>query len=498
MASVFLERANYALIIRLLLTVAWIVPTSAKSHLENVPLWARGKYFLVSTNAPVLRRMQTTPNFNRSVLTILDHISNVESTVLSSLRPQSPHTTTHIPHCNVLDEPFAKPVKGVFRLRGWPKPDVACVTDILDVSHVQGHSKYSIDHLFNTLADYLHSIDTQRAWIVKNIVKRWPGQSLLAEWRTQFAHTPIFWSRQGMNCYLTHIGAIRLNSLWYLSLGISNFPPFYHLPLYNRQYLTEFIHIDPTDRNTHAANQTMAVFNASSTKGPVYKNASTIFVRLRGDISPSSFVSIYPEHNPAIQESMDKASHNIQQVIDALSPSVLSLLFLPVTLTLIPISLISQVDSGMMLVYMLMSDVLTVVPLATKGFELIHISLMRHRTIATRVTTSLTGKKGAGAAAELWTAECQAEDHVLPCGIAFVLIALVFMVGGVVLELWAKSFVARRIKERKYAIDWIRIGDFEDYDSECYVASMQSTTPSSLSSVATKRSLSENRDSTTQ
>lgn len=137
-----------------------------------------------------------------------------------------------------------------------------------------------------------------------------------------------------------------------------------------------------------------------------------------------------------------------------------------------------------MLLYTLFSDILTVIPLAIKGAELVYIGGLRHRTIAVRMTSAMNGTLSNSAGASLWAAECRATKRVRPLGFAFLTIALVFLTLGVWLEFWARQYVKMRERKRRVQAEEEISDSFvrpdEHYDVESYVLSVQERRSSTI------------------
>lgn len=428
----------------------------------------------------MLKHMVKQPGFNESVSIISDHITDFESQVLSVLKNESSPTATQVFRaCSSYDSSFLKAANGIFRIRGWPHLYKDCVSDFVGtVFYKDVKPRHSINAVFNAIISRAKLLDSESEYFVKNILEKWePREKLLANWDNPTTNYNYPWERSNKFCTLNVVGFVRVGSTWYNDLTLTNARLLSALPLFKRQYLQEYIYVDPQGENTHAVKEILPKYVSDDVHGPRIRNTTTILYRLRGDAKPASFYSIYPEDNPALISAMDDIELFVQQATDAVTPSNIAILFLPVALNLIPISLISRVSDWKMLLYMLMSDILTVIPLAIKGIELIVIARQRHKSVAVRMLSSVNGTLGESAAAELWGAECRAKDNVLPSGIVFLTLALIFMIAGVAAEFWARAYVERRVQSREELKSlFLRIGDEEHYDGDSYVSSLQLNT----------------------
>lgn len=116
-----------------------------------------------------------------------------------------------------------------------------------------------------------------------------------------------------------------------------------------------------------------------------------------------------------------------------------SILSLPMVMNLIPISCLTQLSSTGILVFTLLSDVLTTVPFIIKGYEL--LSMGNRRTV--REETYYTDpSKGNFLILETWAAECRMKD-VKTYGWLFILLGFAVLVMGVFCE-----FQAARLRRR--------------------------------------------------
>ncbi len=141
-----------------------------------------------------------------------------------------------------------------------------------------------------------------------------------------------------------------------------------------------------------------------------------------------------------------KAENDAEHANDAVQKSNMAILLLPLMMNLVPVALFADVNTLGMIVYTALTDVLTAVPLAIKGWELLDISANSHTVAA----SYYTGEMGPGenAIAELFIAKCHTFERRVGIGISFIVVAVVFMIFGVSFELFAKRYMRRR---RPYA-----------------------------------------------
>lgn len=260
------------------------------------------------------------------------------------------------------------------------------------------------------------------------------------------------------NCVLHPIAAIRLgrDADWHLGTGIHNKNKTAQLPNFGRHNIIEYATYK--DRKLSAP-LPMNVYVRQDGQGerPRRTDATTVMLSWRGQANPSTFSRIEVADNPAIHESLDKSDLDVQQAIDATSPSNIAILMLPLLLNFVPIALLADVGTLTMLLYTIMSDVLTVIPLLIKGIELLIISSRKHRSVVVRISSFTNATRTDIAVAEMWAAECTVSGSVRSTGYAFLALSLVALVVGILSEIGAKIYVTRIRNTRqdmRFSLNW--------------------------------------------
>lgn len=136
---------------------------------------------------------------------------------------------------------------------------------------------------------------------------------------------------------------------------------------------------------------------------------------------------------------VQKADVVVQQVQDATSPSNIAILALPLILNLLPIALFAELSFPGLMPYCLLNDVLTTLPMAIKGVELVQISNRRFTIVLTRMTD--TSPERESVAAEMWVAEFHRVESIQPIGVAFIAVAGAMLVLGVMVDACARLFM---------------------------------------------------------
>lgn len=471
--------SNYILF--LLLASAFIQSVCSQRPGIRYPKWARHKYYWVSSERPITNHMVTQPYFNSTSILIAEHVSNVEKHVMNFLRSRSrPAPSQLFEACNVHNHAYENSVGGVFALRGWPDLYRSCVTDVIDAKLFKDKPPpHSVNQVYDAVVTRGESLERESGSLISLIQHTWAHSKLLVNWdNTGYTNVNFQWDRPSRRCVIHALGIARVGKKWYVASTLTNRPVLSAPKDFDRQFINEYTYVDEDGAKPETLNMIMPIYNSKEENYTSNNNTTTMFFRNRGQALPSSFSAIFPERNIALRSALEKADMDSQQVIDALAPSSLAILFLPVSLNLIPIYLITSVDDVKFFIHTLVSDVLSVVPLAVKGIELMVIGYRKHRSIGTRITHARNGSQSRAGAAELWAAQCQSMDRVLPVGILFFTLAVCFMVLGVIGEFWAKRFVTRRQEHRNGLMAmYVRIASDEHYDGEAYMSTISRPVP---------------------
>lgn len=318
-------------------------------------------------------------------------------------------------------------------------PETSCITEVQDKTFTFQNSHFTVDNIFNLVTSFTTKLSVHAKAIPRLRITNWTHADALFDF--QFVTTSL-------TCSVTPIAAVRpaIADQWYINIAFTNPKRVMHVPRDHRKTIMEYVTAD--DNNAFKKPLAMQLPKEANATG-LLGNGTTLLVSSRGEAVASYVGQTYPEENEAVIESMGKADIFIQQVTDALSPSGVAILILPLGVALVPIALLADVSTVFMLIYTLMTDVLIVIPLGIKGLELIGIGNNRFRTISVRMSGFMSGEDSETAGAELFAAECRAKDYVRPIGVLFVCLSLVFMTLGIIAEMVALRFVNSRRRRKK-------------------------------------------------
>lgn len=445
-----LERSNYfvVLVVVACLYCLLLPGCSARGTPSpsptNIPLpspspkpFKVGRMFHISSDGYMSRLLRTERKFVASTATIQTYIKHVETGVMKFLGANnSPPANQSLHPCNSDGYGFQKAMANYLIERQLPEPDMSCLTEFEGIETLPSERPpFTTDHLYD-------AIITRADEMLKNSQKI--ADIILNNWTTTDVNIHYQYDTTSQRCIINHIGALRIFEKWYIFTTITNAPRRVSVPLFHRHWLTEFIHVDDNGTIGEPLHFSAPKRPKGNGEHILINDTTTTLATVGGSAGPFAFNSMYPEENPALVSAIDKSDLYIQQAQDALAPSNLAILILPLALNLLPIALVAEVTTKFMLFYALMTDIVTVIPLGIKGVELTFIGRQRHRSIVIRLTSSVNGTMPTSAVSELWGAQCRASDNVYPTGILFVCLSIIFMILGVALEFIARAFVARR------------------------------------------------------
>lgn len=420
----------------------YVLPVHAQRDGFITPLGARSRVFKVSYDRPITRFLNNHATTAHETKIILEHISHVEQATLANLKNRTlPEPDDPLRTCNFEEKGWVNTVRTHFGIRGWAEPDLRCITELHGVLVEKKQPPlHSVDTLFDTIRNRAQALNSF-AQDITDVV--------LGNWTNGFAIYEQPYGRLAQQCILNNIGAVRVNGKWHIITTFTNAPKEQTLRDFQRQYLMEYITIGEDGNLARPLQMRLPERPEEGEERVTFDNATTLLSSWGGKPTTSFFGILEIEDNLAIIDALDATDPYVQQAEDAVAPSNISILVLPLLLNLVPISLLAEVSSVFMFIYVLLSDVLTVIPLAIKGGELLFIGRKKERAVVLRLSGSLNGTLSETAAAELWAAECGANDNVEVVGIIFLTLSLTFLVIGIVAEFVSRVYVMKYIARRK-------------------------------------------------
>lgn len=285
----------------------------------------------------------------------------------------------------------------------------------------------------------------------------------------------------------------RINGRWAVAATVTNDRPSMFLADGDRKYLTEYLRLNPAGRVTVQPqfldlnilpNYTRRYWGArpfirNSTSVPMARTpVSTLMSEFGGQAGITFFIDRPPEENLAFVAALASSGDLTRQALDSRTLSNSAILVLPLFMAALPIGLFADVTDRVMLGYMVLTDFLSVLPLAIKGVELVLAGLRSYFSTRTRVWGDLQSNNSVVAAT--WSCRCESAMNLTGIGAAFIVVALATLVVGVVLEFVARAKV-EKMKAEAACVD--AGGDVDEYlwerknpCSECLCASRPAET----------------------
>ena len=339
-------------------------------------------------------------------------------------------------------------------MANWTEIQLPCVTDVSDVQMKPFNGGIDVNRLWN-------AIDT-RASTFRILVKKM-GKAIAPNiTHTQLGTSFLHYESRGMQCVMHNVVSHRIkpNREHHIEVYLQNSPEGFFMPTIKRNIFVEYAAVINGTLG-HNLRMRLPLQKLGKNSERIWKiDATTKRRRVRRQAwQPTRFSPMSFAENPSIRQALEKADTSQQQVANVLLTSTLAILFLPLLLTLIPISCFSYVTTIQMTGYILLTDILTVAPIGIKGIELLVIHNKRFRAVVVRMTSDFNrnGVFPEAASSESWGCECRTEDRVGRIGAAFLVIALLAFVLGTTLELVTFQYVRRRRKLKTFSSDTVRV-----------------------------------------
>lgn len=425
--------------------------TSATPSPSNVPRsspspspqpFRVGKLFYISNLGLMEKVLRTETDFLQSTNTLQRYLRSVERGITTMLKSkEAPPASSKLQPCNEDGKGKVGPMSNHLEIRGLPLPNTSCYTVFEGVYNPPDNTeKYlSEEDVYNAIIKRANSMFKNKQKI---------ADVVLGNWSETDVNINYLYNTTNVQCMINHVGGLRIGPDWYIFTTVTNVPRRRSVPLFERQWLNGYIHVfDDLKNSTQLRFSVHKRPVPPNTKHELQNDTTESLMSSRGLGFPFSFVPLHIETIPALHSAMDKSDLSRQQADDALAPSSLSILLLPLVLNLIPFAFLTDpfaLTPSVSLIYAIMTDVATTLPLGIKGVSLIYIGKEKHRSVVLRMTSAVDGSLSKSAAVEFWGAECKARSSVLSNGIFFLVFAIFFMLLGIALEFMARSWILRR------------------------------------------------------
>ena len=356
-------------------------------HKKRLPIqsWQRNRVFAGSNAAPMAKWLQTRRAARRATFEVLKFFKRVERQMLHLTNISSAPNATPLEKARVCNVTCCianyKGARYSTSLNGYGVlPSDRCVTELVD----DGTDEHFIH--FKLFATELNRV----AKDVSNLV--------FANWTQAKTSAKFEYSTNYEKCEMVRAVGYRIDGFWAVIGAITNANVHAQLADWKRHYMVEAIVRRPDGRldafpsymRDHKTNKIVKATTSYSRWG--FRPTSSFF-------GPASL-----EKNPAIRAAIDRSERLKQQAEDTTTPSNTLILMLPLWMAAVPIALFSDVSRIVAIGYSIATDIMSAMPLAIKGIELLRFAAGRHLTTRTFVFGMRDPKSFA--IAESWSAEC--------------------------------------------------------------------------------------------
>lgn len=417
-----------------------------------LPDWALNRTYTAATDAPIATAFRSHATSSKTVAAISTLLKYAESEYARLKEiDKSTSPLERIPNerkCNVHHNKKSEMIESLKRQLsefGWGliNPEETCISQLeppVDSSTVEA------------METYIKNLDQVTGDAIRNAKLGWarPATYMYREYTGTYDR-----------CKIWHYTAFRVNGRWSINTGITNdnvtatFEDFY------RHYLVENLRLDgnkqivPVLMKQRIMAADIGDYVTGGDMVSRWETKSTTTMNTWGGTPPTSlFTGLFGTgNNPAIAAAIEQDSATREQIEDATTVSGIAILVTPILLTMVPIALFADIDTSATLAYTLVTDILTVMPLAVKGIELLQYAAQKHEASRNWVYAHKLMDDSTPVAIEMWYARCGANSRIGIIGAIFLACGILFMIAGIGLEFVAKRHMERRKESLKKGKD---------------------------------------------
>lgn len=341
-------------------------------------------------------------------------------------------------------------VKRLMSHFGFGKPH-DCLSVIDDGAYNDKTHRSSLD-LYDSIVKFNHIVKSYAPDVLRDYGIGWDVRNIFLNELLLDIDSP----EQYRQCVLAKSLAYRVNGTWGLVSMFTNVSNDIAVRANERGYFSETVSLTE-NQEVVPFNFRMPTCEKVTTEPEVkmnlmsFETGSAYNSSWEGKPTWSHFGMREMSLNPALQTALLRGQHEKEIVGDSQTPSNLAILLLPAALALVPLGLFQDVSLAVTLLYTLATDVISVLPVAIKGIELIVYGSKVH-------TATVSYLYGAGnlndlAAGETWVAKCRMKPNLKFEGIAILTTALATMIVGILLEFLTRVWVKRLRRRHRMDVD---------------------------------------------
>ena len=166
------------------------------------------------------------------------------------------------------------------------------------------------------------------------------------------------------------------------------------------------------------------------------------------------------EEHYGLRNALAKSERDKELIQDSRAASNTAILMLPTILTLVPISIVENIDFKFIIMYSIATDIFSVTPILIKGFELLNFSKKRYYSITSLIEGSAA--RNETGLSQAWPAVCAIKPDIRTDGLVHITIGFSAMSIGFLLEIfifWRRkmegfSFIQEKKEEEENGLLW--------------------------------------------
>ncbi len=368
----------------------------------------------------------------------LSDISDLLDNLITNKRPYGKGPDDDV--CNRRQEFAETAVRGKLLSLRLPPVATRCITEVDMQLSNQQQSRLWRDKLAFVEASKLAGLSAVKKMNRTN----WNGKA--------YPHAHFSYSDHIDSCQLLHNVGFRISGQWAVMLSVSQFPMALQRRDRRREYHVEYL----TLANGTVGNVLVTLPRFDD--GVLVNDTTTTWENWRASPASSIFRTVAPlSENPAIAAALQEKSEWREQVEDSRTPSNIAILTLTCLFTLLPVASFADVSLLELTAYTIATDIVTCVPLAIKGVELLLANRVHRKTVLWAYG-DLNAKPNDSLVVESWSAACSVKSNVRQLGVGLLACAVVFMGLGVAFELLARA----RLKRRKADLTARRLREYNE------------------------------------
>lgn len=291
----------------------------------------------------------------------------------------------------------------------------------------------------NNIIKYVEGLEKAKDKTVKNYG---------LDWNTTFVNDIMVRDAEEdfvRRCTAYRAMAFRVNGKWSIAGKLAKRPFDYYAPTKDKEILSEFILVD--DNGLKPQKLTIPQCNDCSVKTGLTEATASLWFGRQNDDWGYFWEKYHRDlrRHDAMKQILSDSNHDKELVEDSAAISNAAILILPVVLTLLPLGFFQEVSARFLMLYSLVTDVFSCLPIIIRGIELLVVGNTKYHTISSK-WYGLANKKDL-VVSQVWTAKCTVSPDIRSRGNGFLIFGICAMLFGLGLE-FLTFVLTKRAKQR--------------------------------------------------